>query len=66
MQATEAIRPILKILKIRKIPLGMLIFMQKYFQFSIPRLKTQQPVLPYWTQVESLVFSVIKDPIVSM
>ena len=25
----------------------MLIFMQKYFKFCIPRLKTPQPVLPY-------------------
>ena len=25
---------------------GMLIFRQKSFQFCIPRLKTQQPVLP--------------------
>ena len=27
----------------------MLICRQKTFQFCIPRLKTRQPVLPYWT-----------------
>ena len=34
-------------LKIEQFPLVMLIFMQRYFQFIIFRLKTQQPVLPY-------------------
>ena len=39
--------PITPILKILKIPLDMLIFRQKSFQFFTPHLKTQQPVLPY-------------------
>ena len=39
--------PITPILKVQSFPLGVLIFRQKYFQFCTPRLKTQQPVLPY-------------------
>ena len=31
------------------IPLGMLIFRKKSFQFCTPRLKTWQPVLPYYS-----------------
>ena len=38
--------PIKQILKIQYFPLGMLIFMQKSFQFCTPRLKDPQPVLP--------------------
>ena len=40
--------PISPILKIQKFPLGILILSQKSFYFPIPRLKTPQPVLPYF------------------
>ena len=33
-------------LKIQQFPLGKLIFMQDYFYFCTPCLKTPQPVLP--------------------
>ena len=36
------------ILKILKIPLGMLILRQKSFLFYTPRLKTPQPIMPYY------------------
>ena len=35
----------------------MLLFRQKSFQFCTPRLKTRQPVLPYW---ESELFKIFQ------
>ena len=58
--------PINPILKILLFSIGMLIFRQKSFQFCIPCLKTQQPVLPYsiisqWTKLADHLGSVPTD-----
>ena len=49
--------PITPILKIQKLPLGMLIFRQKKFKFFTPPMKTRQPVPPSCSAYEGKVAS---------